>query len=192
MRRTGTLLLLLGLAATGCGDDGGSADRADLDDGASSSVDETTTAAADTSDTEVVCEHLGTVEQLDRESGRASESAVAQMQAGADPAIVVAALHDTAAMLEAAQPQMATAYAAAAAAAQPEVAADIEALAASSAALSPLMVAAFDSLDSVDDLATLDQAFSTPELLAAAQQGAAAAVSLNRFTEAVCGFTLTD
>ena len=114
------------------------------------------------------------------------------MQAGADPAIVIAALHDTAAMLEAAQPQMATAYAAAAAAAEPEVAADIEALAAASAALSPLMVAAFHSVDSVDDLATLDQAFSTPELLAAAQQGAAAAVSLNRFTEAVCGFTLTD
>ena len=190
MRRTATLLLLLGLAATGCGDDGGSADG---DDGASPvDAETTTTVAADTSDTEVVCEHLGTVEQLDRESGRASESAVAQMQAGADPEIVITALHDTAAMLEAAQPQMATSYAAAAAAAEPDVAAHIEALAASSAALSPLMVTAFDSVDSVEDLATLDQVFSTPELLAAAQQGAAATVGLNRFTEAVCGFTLTD
>ena len=74
-------------------------------------------------------------------------------------------------MIESSGPEAAAAYAAAAAAADPEVAADIDAVAAASAALTPAMVAAFSAIDSVDDLATLEQAFSSPELLAAARSG---------------------
>jgi hypothetical protein len=185
MRRTATLLLLLGLSAAGCGDDGGSADS-----GSGAAEDETTTTTVDGADNDVVCEHLDRVDQLDAESGRVADSAVAQMGAGAEPAVVIAALHESAAMIESSGPEAAAAYAAAAAAADPEVAADIDAVAAASAALTPAMVAAFRAIDSVDDLATLEQAFSSPELLAAARSGAAAVQSLNRFTEAVCGFTL--
>jgi hypothetical protein len=185
MRRVATLLLLVGLAATGCADDGGSGGN-----GSAAADDVTTTSIVDDADSDTVCEHLGRVDQLDAESGRVTDSAVAQMNAGAEPAVVIAAIHESAALIESSGPEAAAAYAAAAAAADPEVAIDIEAVAAASATLAPAMVAALRAVDSVDDLATLEQAFSSPELLAAARSGAAAVQSLNRFTEAVCGFTL--
>lgn len=193
MRRILGLLLLvvglLGLAA--CGDDGGGTADADRDDDEAAAVeDETTTTAG--ADNDVVCEHLATVDRLDAESGRVTDSAVAQMNAGADPSIVIAALHESADLIESSQAEATAEYAAAAAAASPEVAADIEALAASSNALAPSIVAAFRAVDSVEDMATLEQVFDTPELQEAARTGAAAAQSLSRFTDVVCGFSMTD
>ena len=47
-------------------------------------------------------------------------------------------------------------------------------------------------MSSVEDMATLDQAFNSPEVQTAAQAGPAAAQSLDRFTEVICGFTMTD
>jgi hypothetical protein len=190
MRRTAALLLLAGLLAA-CGDDGGgSAADPDAGDEASAADERTTTTVG--ADNDVVCEHLGTVERLDTESGRVRDSAIAQMNVGADPAVVIAALHESADLIESGLPEMAAAYAAAAAAADPEVAADIEALAESTATLSPTIVGALRSVSSVEDMASLEQAFDSPEFLATAQAAAASAQSLNRYTEVVCGFTITD
>jgi hypothetical protein len=190
MRRIAAVLLLVGPLLAACGDDGGSAAGSDADADEPSAPAETTTTAG--ADNDVVCEHLGTVERLDTESGRVSDSAIAQMNAGADPAVVIAALHESADLIESGLPEIAAAYAAAAAAADPDVAADIEALAESTATLSPTIVGALRSVSSVEDLAAMEQAFDSPEFLATAQAAAASAQSLNRYTEVVCGFTITD
>ena len=193
MRRSVSLLLLLsGLVLAACGDDGGEGAAARDADESSGTDEQSTTTAAAGADNEAVCEHLERVEQLDTESGRVTDSAIAQMNAGADPAVVVAALHESADLIESGLPEIAASYAAAAGAAAPDVAADIEALAEATAAISPTIIGALRGVTSVEDMASLDQAFGSPDVLALAQSAAAATQSVNRFTEVVCGFTITD
>jgi hypothetical protein len=197
MRRTAALLLLttglLGLGA--CTDGGGSAADLERDDDEPSPLDDdatTTTTAASGAGNDLVCEHLERIEELDREASRVSESAVAQMNAGAEPAVVIAALHEQAAMLQAGQAEMDSAYAAAAAAADPDIAANITELAESTATIMPTLIAVLGGVETIEDMQGMEAALSTPEFTAAARTAATATLELDRFTEAVCGFSMSD
>lgn len=189
-RRHRTVALAVALAAglAACGDDG-----LESGDRTSTTRRERSEPTADVSDNDVVCEQLRTVQRIDREGGRAAESAMARLQAGVgDLDSVLAALRESADFLEEHQAEVDAAYGAAAAAARSDLAADLELLRANTAVLTPRLVEGLRGVHTVEDLSALEASLETPELRALARESAVAARSLDRYTSAVCGFTFSD
>ena len=55
-----------------------------------------------------------------------------------------------------------------------------------------LLVPTFRGVASLDEVGEIEQAMGSPEVLALAREGASATMSVSRFTEVVCGFSMTD
>ena len=142
------------------------------------------------SDNDGACDHLAEVREIDRETGRLS-GVVAQTILGGDDAAVLAAAEALAVHVESTAPAVAAAYAEAAEVAPESASAAIEALAASAAASAPQLAALMRSATSAEDLAALYRALGSDELPETPQGDAELRDTISRYTDVICGFSMT-
>jgi hypothetical protein len=95
--------------------------------------------------------------------------------------------------LDARLPDVLDAYADASAVAEDDaMAADIDAVAGATEAVTPLLVQVFRSADSVEDLTEIEQVLSSPENQSAAVSAGEASLRLDEFTVPECGFKFSN
>lgn len=185
------------LAAAGCG---GSSD--DADPASSVAVPPASTVIAESEavdasgpvDDEVVCAELETVQDLSDEVTQSVNEILVQVSEGAggsesDP---LQAFVDLADQLEADLPELLAAFDRAAAAASVEVAAEIRAVAAGTAFLTPALAEGFRDAAEAGEMFEIDELMSDVQLQDAAQRAGISSLRLDIFTNPTCGFQFSD
>ncbi|WP_394942879.1 hypothetical protein [uncultured Ilumatobacter sp.] len=152
-------------------------------------------AAGDDGDIEQTCIELRFVQDLaDQTTASTNEilQRVAMDPEGASEADTIAAFATLAAEIEASLPETLAAYDRAAAVAPPGIDDEIRAVADGTARLSPALVEAFTTIQTVEDFANISGIFAGPELQGAATDAGIASLRLDNFTNPNCGFQFSN
>lgn len=143
-----------------------------------------------------ICGELQRIKDLESEVTLAiNELLVGLLEPGddVDEQLLLGDLQTVADMLDDNLEQVLDAYDRAVALATPDVADDLERVAATAAAITPRIADAYRGVESLDQLAPrIEQALADPDLLEETQEGAVASVRLNEFTIPTCGFQLSN
>ncbi len=192
--------LLIGTAACGGSGDGETVSSAPTASAVSTASDEgaaeeAESTAATESDTATVCAELQIVRDLSDEVSASVSDILVGVADGTsgterDTLDAFVALGDD---LEAGLPELLAAYErAAAAAASPEVAEEIRAVADGTAALTPALADGFRDAAEAGEFVDLDEVLGDTQLQAASQRAGLASLRLDNFTNPTCGFQFSN